>query len=163
MLDHQPRPESHVVIVDFERADYDALLLCDGELGWPLHFLGSGREALRDARAVRSAAWLVRVELPDMTGFDLVEMLRDRIPPTPVASLERARRIGVSQGLKFVYTGNLPGHFLEDTYCPRCGQSLIERFGFRLTRYNLTADKRCPDCGEDIPIVGEPMMPSSAN
>ena len=86
-----------------------------------------------------------------------------RIPPTAVASLERARRIGVSQGLKFVYTGNLPGHFLEDTYCPRCGQSLIERFGFRLTRYNLTADKRCPDCGEDIPIVGEPMMPSSAN
>jgi len=86
-----------------------------------------------------------------------------RIPATSVASLERARRIGVSQGLKFVYTGNLPGHFLEDTHCPRCGQSLIERFGSRLTRYNLTADNRCPDCGQDIPIVGEPMMPATEN
>jgi len=85
------------------------------------------------------------------------------VPATPVATLERARRIGVSQGLKFVYAGNLPGHPYEDTYCPRCGQSLIERFGFRLTRYNLTADKRCPDCGEDIPIIGDAMLPSPTN
>lgn len=89
--------------------------------------------------------------------------VESRFPPTSPSSLEKVRKIGVSEGLKFVYAGNLPGHPYGDTYCPRCGQTVIERFGVRLTRYNLTPDNRCPDCGEDVPIVGEPMLPSDAD
>jgi len=126
---------------------------------------------LNDAHDVlRGIASRIKTDLGDdvpwhVTGYSPAYRFAEqtRVPATPVSSLERARRIGVSQGLKFVYAGNLPGHPYEDTYCPRCGQSLIERFGFRLTRYNLTPDMRCPDCGEDIPIIGEPMMPSPTN
>jgi pyruvate formate lyase activating enzyme len=78
------------------------------------------------------------------------------VPPTPVTTLEKARAIAMAEGLKFVYIGNVPGHPYENTYCPKCHQSLIERYGFSITRYNISSDKHCPYCGEVIPIIGEP-------
>ncbi|MDT8273007.1 MAG: AmmeMemoRadiSam system radical SAM enzyme, partial [Desulfomonilia bacterium] len=52
-----------------------------------------------------------------------------RADPTPVGTLEAARDIGLSQGLKFVYTGNVMGHAGEHTYCPGCGEIVISRRG----------------------------------
>jgi len=75
-------------------------------------------------------------------------------PPTPVSKLERAHDIAVSEGLDYVYIGNVPGHRYENTYCPGCGELLIERFGLELVRANLRGG-RCPSCGREIPIVGE--------
>jgi len=80
------------------------------------------------------------------------------VPPTPVSTLEKAREIGKAEGLKYVYAGNVPGHPYENTYCPSCNQSLIERYGFNITRYNISPDKHCPYCGEEIPIMGEPVF-----
>ena len=77
------------------------------------------------------------------------------VPPTPVSTLTKARDIGMAEGLKFVYIGNIPGHPYENTYCPGCKQPLIERYGFSITRYNISPDKRCPNCGEGIPVIGE--------
>ena len=82
------------------------------------------------------------------------------VPPTPVNTLEKARDIGVAEGLKFVYIGNVPGHPYENTYCPGCKRSLIERYGFSITRYNISPDKHCPYCGEEIPVIGEPDVPN---
>jgi len=67
-------------------------------------------------------------------------------PPTPLAALERAYEIGKESGLEFVYTGNVPGHAWEHTYCPRCGSVLIRRIGFTVTDNRLRSG-RCPDCG----------------
>lgn len=53
-------------------------------------------------------------------------------PPTPTATLRRARQIGLEAGLKHVYVGNVPDATGENTYCPTCGELLIERHGFRL-------------------------------
>lgn len=75
-------------------------------------------------------------------------------PPTPVSTLERAHRIALSEGLEFVYIGNVPGHKYENTYCPCCGKLLIERFGLKLSRVNLKTN-RCTSCGREIPIVGK--------
>ena len=75
-------------------------------------------------------------------------------PPTPVSKLERAHDIAVSEGLNYVYTGNVPGHRYENTYCPGCGELLIERFGLELVRVDLKGC-RCPSCGHEIPIVGK--------
>jgi len=75
-------------------------------------------------------------------------------PPTPVATLERAHDIAMSEGVEFVYLGNVPGHRYENTYCPRCGGLLIKRFGLELLESNL-GDNRCPRCGREIPIVGK--------
>lgn len=77
------------------------------------------------------------------------------VPPTPISTLERARGIGIEEGLRYVYAGNAPGHRYENTWCPTCKELLIERYGFGVTRYRITPDKKCPKCKEPIPIVGE--------
>lgn len=77
-----------------------------------------------------------------------------QIPPTPVRKLEEARKIGMEEGLQFVYTGNVPGHPGENTYCYRCGKTLIERLGFCANTFEIENGK-CRYCKADIPIVGE--------
>jgi pyruvate formate lyase activating enzyme len=74
------------------------------------------------------------------------------LPPTPVATLERAVAIARAEGLHFVYLGNVPGHEGENTACPGCGTVLIRRVGF-VVRENLLANGRCPNCARAIPGV----------
>jgi pyruvate formate lyase activating enzyme len=73
-------------------------------------------------------------------------------PPTPVGTLERAWEIGKGAGLEFVYLGNVLGHPLENTYCPDCDASLIERWGLGVITYRLDGG-RCPRCARKIPGV----------
>ncbi|MDT7944386.1 MAG: AmmeMemoRadiSam system radical SAM enzyme [Dehalococcoidia bacterium] len=74
---------------------------------------------------------------------------------TDALTLLRAARIGKEEGLNFVYAGNLPGMVgeLENTYCPQCGHLLVERFGYRIRRYEVTTDGLCPQCGARIPGI----------
>ena len=74
-------------------------------------------------------------------------------PPTPLMALERGWRIGKEEGLEYVYLGNVTGHRLENTYCPECGQLLIERCGLSV-RQNKILDNSCPGCGRAIPVAG---------
>jgi len=71
------------------------------------------------------------------------------VPPTPVETLERAYRTARAAGLRYVYVGNVPGHALENTVCPKCGKTLIERKGFQVVADRLK-NGRCPFCGEAI-------------
>ncbi len=70
-------------------------------------------------------------------------------PPTPPATLARAREIARSKGLKHVYTGNLHDRVGGSTWCPSCGALLIERNGYELGAYNLDGN-RCKACGCEI-------------
>ena len=79
----------------------------------------------------------------------------DHEAPTPVQTLERAHDTARAEGMDYVYLGNVPGHKYESTWCPRCDELLIERYGYKILHYNITGDKKCPKCGEKIPIVGE--------
>lgn len=74
---------------------------------------------------------------------------------TPSETLRRAAEIGQEAGLNFVYAGNLPGRVgsYEDTFCPKCSQRLVERRGYVLLDYRITADGKCPSCGARIPGV----------
>jgi pyruvate formate lyase activating enzyme len=74
-------------------------------------------------------------------------------PPTPVATLRRAREIGMKEGLHYVYEGNVLGEKGENTYCWVCGALLIERYGLTLTR-NRLQDGKCPVCGTKIDGMG---------
>ena len=74
-------------------------------------------------------------------------------PPTPVKTLEKAREIGNRAGLKYVYTGNVPGETGENTFCPECGKLIIQRLGFDVKK-NLITDSRCPECGTQIYGIG---------
>ena len=83
-----------------------------------------------------------------ISRFHPTYRLTDR-PPTPVETLQRARAIGIAAGLQFVYTGNVPGDAGENTFCPACGERLIERWGFRVGKVRLK-DGRCVKCGAAI-------------
>jgi pyruvate formate lyase activating enzyme len=78
----------------------------------------------------------------------------DATPRTPVETLLRAYEIGRRAGLHYVYAGNLPGQLgeTENTPCPRCSRTLIERRGFTVLRNELD-DGRCPGCKTRIPGV----------
>lgn len=69
--------------------------------------------------------------------------------PTPVASLNRARDIGLAQGLRYVYLGNVPGSDAENTYCYHCGKLIIERYGFQIIQNHIVAGN-CRFCGTQI-------------
>jgi len=75
------------------------------------------------------------------------------IPPTPAESVQRARHVGLEEGLHYVYTGNLPGDQGESTYCPKCSKMLINRRGYFISNNVLSAGK-CPDCGWTVPGIG---------
>jgi pyruvate formate lyase activating enzyme len=86
-----------------------------------------------------------------ISRFHPTYRLTDR-PPTPVKTLQLVREIGRAAGLKYVYTGNVPGDPGENTSCPACGEMLIERWGFQVQRSRLK-DGRCVPCVENIKWV----------
>ncbi len=67
------------------------------------------------------------------------------LPPTPVATLERAREIAIGKGIRYAYVGNVPGHPGNNTFCPKCGKVVIGRQGFFVSEMNL-AGGRCRFC-----------------
>jgi pyruvate formate lyase activating enzyme len=75
-----------------------------------------------------------------------------QLPATPLATLLKAREIAMQTGLKYVYSGNIPGSESENTYCPKCKKALILRRGFSVLENNLNKGN-CKFCGEKIPGV----------
>jgi len=73
-------------------------------------------------------------------------------PPTPPATLTRARAIALANGLQYVYTGNVL-HDREGgtTFCPGCGEPLIVRDWHEILACEVTASGRCGHCGAAIP------------
>ena len=102
------------------------------------------------------AAFIVDELGPDtpwhISRFHPTYKLTDR-PPTPVETLKKAYAIGRKFGLKYVYTGNVPGEESEHTYCPGCDEKIIDRRGFRIANYHIMAGK-CAFCQTVIDGVG---------
>ncbi|MDR3555211.1 MAG: AmmeMemoRadiSam system radical SAM enzyme [Syntrophobacteraceae bacterium] len=73
--------------------------------------------------------------------------------PTPVETIRRARRIGLEAGLRYVYTGNVPGDDGENTFCHGCGALLIGRIGYAVQKHHLERGV-CATCGTAVAGVG---------
>jgi pyruvate formate lyase activating enzyme len=73
------------------------------------------------------------------------------LPATSPGTLTRAREIAMASGMRYVYIGNVPGSEGSHTYCPGCGEKVIERVGFKILRNRLKKGT-CP-CGKKIPGV----------
>ena len=73
------------------------------------------------------------------------------LPETPVGTLEMAYKIGKEIGLKYVYTGNVPGLPSEDTMCPKCGTLCINRFSYSIKR--LDKNGKCQKCGASLDLI----------
>jgi pyruvate formate lyase activating enzyme len=87
-----------------------------------------------------------------VSRFHPTYKLTDR-KTTPVETLLQARDIGLAAGLKYVYTGNIPGQAGEDTICPGCGKIVIARRGFQIMEKRMQSG-RCSGCGMVIDGVG---------
>jgi pyruvate formate lyase activating enzyme len=98
--------------------------------------------------------WVVEALGPDVpmhfTAFHPDYKLRDR-PPTPPATLARARSIALGNGVRHAYTGNVHDETGGSTVCAGCGEVVIGRDWYRLTRWRLTDDGRCAACGTVCP------------
>jgi pyruvate formate lyase activating enzyme len=108
-------------------------------------------------RIKNMATWILSYLGKD-TVFHLLRFHPDykmtTLPATPMETMEKAYMTAKEAGLPYTYLGNAPGHPGENTYCPNCGETLIKRYSFEITKWNLTKDMRCPVCGESIPIKG---------
>jgi pyruvate formate lyase activating enzyme len=71
------------------------------------------------------------------------------LPETSANALDMAREIAISEGLQYVYIGNILSKDGQNTYCPECKKLLIERSGYTILR-NRLKDGSCPDCGKAI-------------
>lgn len=72
------------------------------------------------------------------------------VPPTSIETLEMAHEIAKEAGVEYVYLGNVPGHEYENTFCPECGELLIERTGYHVRK--RISEPKCPECGRSIDI-----------
>ncbi|HIE14231.1 TPA: radical SAM protein [Candidatus Bathyarchaeota archaeon] len=108
---------------------------------------------------IKELAEWIRDNLGKNTPLHLLRFHPDykltQIPATEIKTMEEAYETAKEAGLNYVYLGNVPGHRYENTYCPNCGELLIGRYGFDITRWRITEDMRCPACGEQIPIKGK--------
>lgn len=87
-----------------------------------------------------------------ITAYYPTYRLTDK-PRTPIRTLRKAREIGLNEGLRYVYEGNLPGEGSEHTFCYNCKNLLIKRLGFHVTE-NKIKDSKCPNCQALIDGVG---------
>ena len=114
-------------------------------------FNDSTDELMDMARFVRSVSadipWHVSAFHPD---YKMTEPGR-----TPVETLHRAGEIGQEAGLRYVYAGNVAGQLdaYAHTRCHACNKVLIERYGYVIRGYRISAEGTCPDCGTKIPGV----------
>jgi len=107
-----------------------------------------------DEELKRAAGFIASVskDIPwHVTAFHPDYKMTDR-GGTPAATLVKAAKLGTEAGLKFVYAGNLPGRLgeWENTRCPECRATVVERRGFRVLENRLLAG-RCPECQTPIP------------
>ncbi len=106
--------------------------------------------------------WIVD-NLGDDTPFHIIQFFptfkMTNLPRTPIETMEKAYEIAKKEGLKYVYLGNVFDHKLENTYCPKCDELVIERTILGVQKFSLKKGLSCPKCGERIPIFGEKWIP----
>jgi len=109
-------------------------------------------DSLEELEKIADFILSVSDEIPwHITAFYPAYRMLD-LPPTPSSILRKTREMALRKGLKFVYTGNIPGEEGENTYCPSCGKLIIGRYGFRVTEINIK-EGRCKFCNAKIPGI----------
>jgi pyruvate formate lyase activating enzyme len=104
------------------------------------------------AETAALARWIAEHMGPDvplhLTAFHPDFRMRE-VPRTPAATLTRAREIAMGEGLRYVYTGNVHDDRGQTTWCPACGEAVIERDWHAVRRLRLRGGA-CARCGAAI-------------
>ncbi len=108
-----------------------------------------------DQQQLHGIACWIREGLGELTPWHVTRFYPHHnlmhLPPTPLATLEKAYDIGRKAGLRFVYLGNVPGHSGENTWCYSCGRVVIKRFGYDTQVVGVSGSK-CRFCGAELNI-----------
>lgn len=103
-----------------------------------------------EAELERLTQWVVEQLGPDVpihfSAFHPDYRMLD-VPLTPPATLTKARKIAMKNGIRYAYTGNVHDAEGGSTYCHECGRKLIGRDWYELSDWNVAADGRCRFCG----------------
>ena len=101
----------------------------------------------------RMCGWILKELGPNyplhFTRFSPMYKL-NRLPATPISTLEKLRDVALQEGIRYVYLGNVPGHKGTHTYCHNCNKTIIERRGYHISQFNLK-NGRCKFCEARIP------------
>jgi len=101
----------------------------------------------------RLAEWVAKTLGPEVplhfSAFHPDFRMMD-VPPTPLATLRRARTIALNAGLHHVYIGNVHDPQADSTYCPACGTMVIGRDWYEISDYRLTETGECGACGHSL-------------
>jgi len=107
-------------------------------------------------KTLTSLAKWIKENLGDVTPWHVTRFYPDaeltNVPPTPPETLFKAREIGLKEGLKFVYIGNMLVEEEDDTICPKCGNLAIRRTGYMTEILGVDKEGICSDCGENLNI-----------
>jgi len=107
-----------------------------------------------DSKTLNNIAKFIAKELGEETPWHVTQFCGSiswklgQLPNTPTNTIRNAYNIGRTAGLKFVYSGNIPGMELENTYCPRCGEICLFRQGVDVSRRDNHG--KCPKCATDL-------------
>jgi len=105
----------------------------------------------------KMSAWIVRELGPDVplhfSRYHPMYKLRN-LALTPLETLQRAQKIAIEEGIRFVYIGNVPGAEEQNTICPFCKAVLIRRYEYSILENNIVSG-RCKKCNKPIPGVWE--------
>ncbi len=103
-----------------------------------------------DGEIERMCRWVVDELGPEVpmhfSAFHPDFRMRE-VPPTPPATLSRARHIAIQNGVRYAYTGNVHDADGGSTWCHSCGEMLIGRDWYELGAWNLDAGGNCRSCG----------------
>lgn len=109
----------------------------------------------KPSEILQLSRWILQEIGPDVpihfSRFQPMYLLKN-LPPTPISTLVQAHDIAKEQGLRYVYIGNVPGHEFENTTCPNCQRTLIERIQYHVKKIDIEGGK-CKFCGYLIPGV----------
>ena len=107
-----------------------------------------------DDEVKRLSEWIVTTLTPDVplhfSAFHPDYKMTD-VPPTPPATLRRARTLALAAGVRHVYVGNVHDREADTTFCPTCKQPVIERDWYEILAYRLDAQGRCLSCNTPLP------------
>jgi len=111
-----------------------------------------------DAEIEALSAWVAETCGPDVplhfSAFTPQHKMLDH-PPTPAATLLKAREIARRMGLNHVYVGNVHNEAADSSYCTGCGEKVIGRDWYALTEWHLDDTGHCTRCGTKLAGVIE--------
>ncbi len=108
-----------------------------------------------DMKMLRKMARFIKTELGPETPWHISQFYPTyklaALTLTPLETISKVCQMGRTEGLKYVYSGNIPGLYYEDTYCPRCHQLMVDRENYSVICFDHSG--KCSNCGENLNLI----------